>query len=172
MPEPEMAMTDALHGSETVQNTRAACRDCEELCSECEEQLQRQTEDQFRDRPESCRMSSVPPLEANIRSIQGGGEPLTASQRDFFEPRFGMDFSAVRLHTGSGAGELARSLEARAFTFGSEIVFGESEYDPGSSSAGARINPRPTGLQNPARSCGASLIRRQAAQRPHRQSHR
>ena len=90
------------------------------------------TDDQFRDRPESSRMSSVPPLEAKIRSIRGVGEPLTASQRDFFEPRFGMDFSAIRLHTGSGAGELARSLEARAFTFGSEIVFGESEYNPGS----------------------------------------
>ncbi|MGA9577500.1 MAG: DUF4157 domain-containing protein, partial [Terrimicrobiaceae bacterium] len=57
-----------------------------------------------------------PPLEANIRSMRGRGEPLTASQRGFFEPRFGMDFSAVRVHSGPFAGELARSLNARAFT--------------------------------------------------------
>ncbi|MGC2576700.1 MAG: DUF4157 domain-containing protein [Terrimicrobiaceae bacterium] len=65
--------------------------------------------------------------------MRGRGEPLTASQRGFFEPRFGMDFSAVRVHSGPFAGELARSLNARAFTHGSEIVFGRAEYNPGSS---------------------------------------
>ena len=43
----------------------------------------------------------------------------------FFEPRFGADFSAVRVHTGSQAAIAAKSVNARAFTLGNDIVFGE-----------------------------------------------
>ena len=32
-------------------------------------------------------------------ALSRGGEPLQASVRDFFEPRFGYDFSGVRVHT-------------------------------------------------------------------------
>ena len=79
------------------------------------------------------RRQSSPPLEANIRSLLAGGQPLTASQRGFFEPRFGSDFSAVRIHADPCVGEIARSLNARAFTIGRDIVFGRAEYNPVSS---------------------------------------
>ena len=67
-----------------------------------------------------------------IHAIRGLGAPLPSSERSFFEPRFGHDFSRVRVHTGSGAAGLARSLNARAFTLGQDIVFGAGEYAPGS----------------------------------------
>ena len=130
-------MIDGLHGPEIVQRTCAACTGAGRLCPECDEELQRQPKEQgkeFQGGAESASTPTVlPPLEANIRSMRGRGEPLTASQRGFFEPRFGMEFSAVRVHSGPLAGELARSLNARAFTLGSEIVFGRAEYNPGSS---------------------------------------
>jgi hypothetical protein len=104
---------------------------------ECEEELHRKPknhEGEFQGGAGPSSRSNVPPpLEANIRSVRGRSEPLTASQRAFFEPRFGTDFSAVRVHTGPGADELARSLDARAFTVGSQIVFGRADYNPGSS---------------------------------------
>ena len=56
---------------------------------------------------------------------------MPASERDFFEPRFGQDFSQVRIHTDPKAGKAARSVGALAYTIGSDIVFGQGQYRPG-----------------------------------------
>jgi hypothetical protein len=68
--------------------------------------------------------------EGTIRSIEsqrGKGQPLSASSRAFFEPRFGYDFGQVRLHTDSRAADMAASLGARAFTYGSDVWLGRGE---------------------------------------------
>ncbi len=69
-------------------------------------------------------------LDDRIRALEGGGVPLGEGERAFFEPRFGADFSQVRIHTGSSAEETVRSLNALAFTFGQDIVFGAGQYAP------------------------------------------
>lgn len=69
-------------------------------------------------------------LESRIDSLKGGGAALPDAARSFFEPRFGSDFSAVRVHNDARAGELARSVNALAFTVGSDIVFGSGQYAP------------------------------------------
>ena len=71
--------------------------------------------------------------ESAIRSLPGKGQRLSRSERSFFEPRFGVDFSGVRLHSGTQAGELANTLQAKAFTVGSDIVIGTDQYFPGTS---------------------------------------
>ncbi len=63
-----------------------------------------------------------------------GGQPLPETTRQYFEPRFGTDFSSVRVHTGDRAAQTASALNARAYTLGSDIVFGAGEYAPGSAS--------------------------------------
>jgi hypothetical protein len=70
----------------------------------------------------------------NFLDDLGSGEPLDSATRAFFEPRFGHDFGAVRIHTNSHAAESARSVSARAYTVGNEIVFGAGQYAPGGSS--------------------------------------
>ena len=70
-------------------------------------------------------------LESQIQSLKGGGQPLSENERAFFEPRFGRDFSQVRLHTDTRAAESARAVNARAFTMGRDVVFGEGQYEPG-----------------------------------------
>lgn len=65
--------------------------------------------------------------------IQGKGNNMSSTQRDFFEPRFGADFSGVRLHTDNRSAEMADNLGARAFTVGNDIVFGSGMYRPESS---------------------------------------
>jgi len=70
-------------------------------------------------------------LTDRVRSLKGGGDPLGEGERVFFEPRFGADFSQVRIHTGSAAEETARLLNARAFTLGADIAFGGGRYSPG-----------------------------------------
>lgn len=74
----------------------------------------------------------TPGLEAQIHSLRGGGQPLPPSSRAFFEPRFGQDFSGVRLHTSGAAAEVAAALRAKAFTTGDQIVFGGGQYAPAS----------------------------------------
>jgi hypothetical protein len=58
---------------------------------------------------------------------RAGGQPLPRAARDFFEPRFGADFSNVRAYTGPAANRLAESIGARAFTYGTDIVFADGQ---------------------------------------------
>lgn len=66
------------------------------------------------------------------------GRPLDPGTRAFMEPRFGHDFSRVRVHTGSRAGESAGSLDALAYTSGNDIVFGPGQYNP-ATTAGRKL---------------------------------
>ena len=68
------------------------------------------------------------------REQGSAGRTLEGSLRGFFEPRFRNDFSDVRVHTGPRAEGMARSLQARAFTFGRDVFFGAGFYDPDSRS--------------------------------------
>lgn len=69
-------------------------------------------------------------LEGNISNLRGGGQPLPESVRDYFEPRFGYDFSQVRVHTDSRAAESAQAVNAKAFTLGQDVVFNTGQYAP------------------------------------------
>jgi len=74
----------------------------------------------------------------NFLHSLGPGQPLDASTRAFFEPRFGHDFSQVRIHADSKAAESARSVNALAFTVGRDVVFGAGQYAP-ETSTGQRL---------------------------------
>ena len=67
-------------------------------------------------------------LESATRSLEGGGDPLPSSVRQYMEPRFGHDFGNVRVHADSRAAEMAKLANARAFTVGRNIVFASGEY--------------------------------------------
>ena len=60
--------------------------------------------------------------------MKGGGQPLSPSLRAFYEPRFGHDFSRVRVHHDARAADSARGVNAQAFTVGHHIVFGAGRY--------------------------------------------
>ena len=46
------------------------------------------------------------------------------------EPRFGHDFSQVRVHTDEQAVESAQAVNALAYTVGRDVVFGMGQYAP------------------------------------------
>jgi hypothetical protein len=58
------------------------------------------------------------------------GQPLYAGTRAFMEPRFGHDFSRVRVHSDAKAAESAEAVNARAYTVGSHVVLGEGQPSP------------------------------------------
>ncbi|HKV40512.1 MAG TPA: DUF4157 domain-containing protein, partial [Blastocatellia bacterium] len=71
---------------------------------------------------------SAPPIVGEV--LRSPGRPLDQSTRAFFEPRFGHDFSRVRVHSDAQAAESASAVNASAFTLGDDIVFGEAQFSP------------------------------------------
>jgi hypothetical protein len=63
-------------------------------------------------------------LESRLNASKGGGSALAPEVRAFMEPRFGADFSSVRVHTGGEAVQMNRELGAQAFAHGSDVYFG------------------------------------------------
>lgn len=62
--------------------------------------------------------------------LRSPGKPLPKPVQTDMEARLGSDFSDVRLHTDSVAHTAAESVQAHAFTSGSDIVFQRGKYDP------------------------------------------
>jgi len=60
-----------------------------------------------------------------------GGAAIDGGLRARMEPQLGADLSHVRVHTGGESARAAETLGARAFTTGSDVHFGASEYAPG-----------------------------------------
>ena len=75
---------------------------------------------------------------SSMKSCASRGRPLDRATRAFMEPRFGHDFSRVRLYTDARAGESALAVNALAYTFGANIVFGSGKYQP-TSGEGRRL---------------------------------
>jgi|HubBroStandDraft_5_1064220.scaffolds.fasta_scaffold27618_3 hypothetical protein len=67
-------------------------------------------------------------------TMRGPAQPLDASSREFFEPRFGRNFADVQLHDNGQAAISARMLGAQAYTLGNHIAFAAGRYDPASES--------------------------------------
>lgn len=66
-------------------------------------------------------------LENQINQSKNSGSPLTPQIRTYMEPRFGADFSQVRVHTDSQAVQMNRELGAQAFTHGNDIYYGSGK---------------------------------------------
>jgi hypothetical protein len=73
-------------------------------------------------------VSGIPPSVNEV--LRSPGQPLEEGTRAFMEPRFGHDFSSVRLHTDELAAKAAARVGARAYTTNEHIVFGAAEYRP------------------------------------------
>lgn len=71
---------------------------------------------------------TVPPIVHDV--LRSSGQPLDARTRAFMEPRFGHDFSGVRVHTDAQAAESARVVNALAYTVGNHIAFDTNVHQP------------------------------------------
>jgi hypothetical protein len=107
---------------------KCACGGVPSLTGECEECRKKRLTSQHRsdDRAEP---STVPPTVQKV--LQSPGQPLDADTRAFMEPRFGHDFSRVRVHSGAAAEQSARDVNAHAYTVGHDIVFNTGRFAPG-----------------------------------------
>ncbi len=112
MPAPDVAMSSA------PPQVSRKCDACEE-----EEKLQKK---------EAGPQAATGEAPASMDEVLGSpGQPLDAATRAYFEPRFGHDFSQVRVHTGPAAGQSARHVNAYAYTVGRNMVFDAGRFAPG-----------------------------------------
>ena len=100
------------------------CPECRQKRLEREGMLQRSA-------VSAAPVNDVPPIVHEV--LSSPGQSLDTGTRAFMEPRFGHDFSQVRVHTDARAAESARAVNALAYTVGRNVVFGEGEYEPGMS---------------------------------------
>lgn len=68
--------------------------------------------------------------ETQLSSSKDRGAPLPDEVRTFMEPRFGADFSQVRVHADEAAARKTSALYARAFTRGPDIFFNRGQFAP------------------------------------------
>jgi hypothetical protein len=110
-------------------NIQRSCRACDEL--KRQPIKDEEEEEKLHAKTTSDHIPEIDPhIESYIQSLNGGGQPLSEDSRAFFEPRFGHDFSQVRVHTDAKAAESAKAVNALAFTVGRDVVFGEGRYAP------------------------------------------
>jgi peptidoglycan hydrolase-like protein with peptidoglycan-binding domain len=103
--------------------------------------------------------------EGPFEAVRTGGRSLPDSTREFFEGQFGADLSDVRVHTGSNADVAAQSIDAEAFTVGSDVVFASGNYRPETSSGRRLLAHELTHVvQNrPGQRAATATVRRQVA---------
>jgi hypothetical protein len=63
--------------------------------------------------------------------LRSPGQPLDPATRAFMEPRFGHDFSKVRVHADQRAARSAQAVNAFAYAVGRDVVFASGRYTPG-----------------------------------------
>jgi Domain of unknown function (DUF4157) len=112
---------------------------CGGTCPKCQTQRLVQEHERSPARPVGCGdlgQTAAPRIISDV--LRSPGQPLDAATRAYFERRFGHDFNAVRVHTNAQAAESVRSVGARAYTVGRDVVFGEGQYQS-HSFAGRRL---------------------------------
>lgn len=92
-------------------------------------------EDQRKKKPTLQRSSTNQAEPFQVPSIvhevlSSPGQPLDPATRAFMEPRFGHDFSKVRVHTDEKAVKSTQAVDSLAYTVGRDIVFGQGQYTP------------------------------------------
>jgi hypothetical protein len=98
-------------------------------CEECKKTETEKSKDKEDDKDKTTlQRKAVGPAESNLAPpvvhevLNSPGQPLDRATRAFFEPRFGHDFSQVRIHADSRASQSARAVNAIAYTVDQHVV--------------------------------------------------
>ncbi|MEH1785070.1 MAG: DUF4157 domain-containing protein [Nostoc sp.] len=97
-------------------------------CAACEQEQEKLQTKRSLQRYTDGSLQAGDKIESRLNSSKGGGTTLADDVRSFMEPRFGYDFSQVRVHTGDQAVQMNQELGAQAFTHGSDVYFGAGKY--------------------------------------------
>ncbi len=114
---------------------------CGGTCSECRKRTEDGESASLRRKaagPESSIAGSMEAPASVHQVLSSPGQPLDRTTRAFMEPRFGYDFSRVRVHTDAEAARSAEQVNARAYAVGDHLVFAGGLFAP-RSGAGTQL---------------------------------
>jgi hypothetical protein len=94
-----------------------------EICAKSAENAGKQKLQKKSTTPEA---SAAPDIVHQV--LRSQGQPLDPQARAFMEPRFGLDFSQVRIHADAAASRSAKEINARAYTAGNNLVFASGQF--------------------------------------------
>jgi hypothetical protein len=106
-------------------------KDIQRKCATCEKEDEQKLQAKNDSNNSSTASSSI---ESDLNASKGSGSSLPDNTRVEMESSFGTDFSGVRIHNDSSAVKMNKSLNAQAFTHGSDIYFNSTKYDTASKS--------------------------------------
>lgn len=129
MPVPQAASMPEISGHAAGMQRACACGGS---CDDCKKQNHDEEHAKVQMKaagPGNAVGVEAPPIVHEV--LRSSGQPLDRTTRNFMEPRFGQDFSSVRVHTDAKAAESAKAVGARAYTVGQNMIFGKGEFTPG-----------------------------------------
>lgn len=131
MAEMVMRMTDnkTMHQPKPI--TGLLGRSVQRKCVSCEEE-EKKKRIMRKEFGGSGGLSVSSSFASSLNASKGSGSPLSPGTRDFMENAFSTDFSFVRIHADNQASEMSTSINAKAFTDGSDIYFNKEQYNPNS----------------------------------------
>jgi hypothetical protein len=119
----------AMSACSAVLQRKRACGETPGPSGECEECRKKRLQRKIRNpKSEIGNDSSVPAIVHEV--LSSPGQLLDPPTRTFMEPRFGHDFSQVRVHTDARAADSARAVDALAYTVGRDVVFAQERFRP------------------------------------------
>jgi hypothetical protein len=125
MPDPSAAAV--LRVPEAVSSVQRKCAACED---EEKSHVQRKESS-------NSELTSTPPIVSQV--FDSPGQPMDHLTKRFMEQRFGYGFDGVRVHTDDNAARSARAVNALAYTYGHDVVFGQGQYAPTSFAGSALL---------------------------------
>ncbi len=124
----EKVMNTPQNSFESESFFKPAASSVQRKCAHCKE------EDKIQKKNESGISAGIQAPSTVHDVINAGGQTLDPGTRNFFEPRFGHDFSGVRIHTNPKAAQSAHDMNALAYTSGNNIVFNQNQFSPATNS--------------------------------------
>jgi hypothetical protein len=126
----EKVMRMADHSAKNAFFFQPASMPVQHKCTPCEEAAKKTQ----RQEQSNAEVAAPQELTNYVESLGNKGTALPAQTQQFFGSRMGYDFSNVKIHTDSVAARSAQSINALAYTSGSNIVFNQNQYQPGTES--------------------------------------
>ena len=120
-------------GSASLQRS-CSCEGSGAPCEHCAEQDTLPTVGTMQRSPTGDQDSDATAPQITIDAATRPGHSIDPNVRETLEPRFGVSFENVRVHDDAVAAAAAESVGARAYTIGSDVVFGAGEYAPNTAS--------------------------------------
>ena len=157
-------VADSVVGAAAAPALAASAARVSRKCAACEEE----EAGTARMKPATPVSAASPgPVPPQVQSVIGSpGRPLDAGSRAFFEPRFGQDFGAVRVHDDAAAGSAAAAIGARAFAVGEHVAFAAGAFDGGSGSGRRLLAHELAHVVQQRGGASAQTLRRAAPEKP------